>query len=106
MITFKLINEESTDTIVQINPEHIITITHEVETDFIPVKDVYCHISLTKYSLINGKEITVLIVLPLLESVWNNYRSVLEDREIPREEFINYLDKSLNFEVVFIKWSK
>ena len=106
MITFKLINEEYKDTIVQINPEHIITITHEVETDFIPVKDAYCHISLTKYSLINGKEITVFIVLPILESVWNNYRSVQEDKEIPREEFINYLDKSINFEVTFIKWSK
>lgn len=107
MINFKLLdNTTSKEAFVQINPVHIVSSETVVDTDWVEELNSQCHLAYSTYHLVTGKQLEVCVVLPILESVWNSYRSVREDREIPREEFINYLDKSLNFEVVFIKWSK
>ena len=92
MITFKLLDDTtSKDTIVQINPSHIILTHHDVCTDYIEELGCECYVSYATYKLIAGMQVKVCIVEPM------------EDYD--REEFIHFLDRSVSFKVTYLKWS-
>ena len=93
MITFRLLDyTASNENIVQINPKHIVSIQCEIEYEHIDALGDYGYIAHTSYELVNGKQLkTAIIGL---------------DGTFDRNQFIDYVKNSLNFEVTYFKWSK
>ena len=100
MINFKLLDSTvSKEAFVQINPVHIVSSETVIDTDWVEELNSQCHIAYSTYHLVTGKQLQVCVVLPVTDK-WGI------PHEIPREDFIESLANSLNFNVTFIKWSK
>lgn len=93
MITFKLLDDTtSKETVVQINPNHIVTVNHTIDTDYIEQLGCVCHLAYTNYEFVTGMQLNVCIVEP--------------EQTFARDDFIDYVANGLNFNVTFINWSK
>ena len=93
MITFRLLDyTASNENIVQINPNHIVSIQCEIEYEHIDALGDYGYIAHTSYELVNGKQLNTAIIGL--------------DGTFDRNQFIDYVKNSLNFEVIYFKWSK
>ena len=108
MITFNLLdNTTSKEAFVQINPLHIVSSETVVDIDLDEELNSQCHLAYTTYHLITGKQLQVCVVLPVTDYMYNRETDNWDiPYEITREDFIEYLNKDLNFNVTFIKWSK
>ena len=92
MITFRLLDyTASKESIVQINPNHIVSVQCEIDYEHIVALGDYGYIAHISYELVNGKQLeTAIIGL---------------DGTFSHNEFIAYVKNSLNFEVIYFKWS-
>ena len=92
MITLRLLDyTASKESIVQINPNHIVSVQCEIDYEHIAALGDYGYIAHTSYELVNGKQLeTAIIEL---------------DGTFDRNQFIEYVKNSLNFEVIYFKWS-
>ena len=108
MIKFKLLdNTTSKEAFVQINPVHIVSSETVVDTDWVEELNSQCHLAYSTYHLVTGKQLQVCVVLPVTDYLYNRETDKWDiPHEIPREDFIESLTNSLNFNVTFIKWSK
>lgn len=93
MITFKLLDyTTSKENIVQINPNHIVSMKCEIDYEPIDTLGAWGYVAYTSYELINGKQLkTAIIGL---------------DGTFERSQFTDYVQNSLSFEVTYFKWSK
>lgn len=93
MITFKLLDfTTSKEKIVQINPNHIVSMQCEIDYEHIDALGDWGYVAYTSYELINGKQLkTAIIGL---------------DGTFDRSQFNDYVQNSLSFEVTYFKWSK
>lgn len=93
MITFKLLDyTTSKENIVQINPNHIVSMQCEIDYEHIDALGNWGYVAYTSYELINGKQLkTAIIGL---------------DGTFDRSQFNDYVQNSLSFEVTYFKWSR